>query len=402
VKVLALGGCGLMGRHFVATAIELAAFSKLTIADRNLGAARSHAQRLSHPAIDAVQIDATDAAALTALLRQYDVVVSTLGPYYLFGTSVLRCAIVAGCHYIDICDDPEPTVAMLALHDEAAAAGVSALVGFGASPGISNLLAAKAIQCVGRPTRVVTTWGSMSLAHEGASADAETGSAVDHWIEQLSGTIPVHADGRTQQAKPLTPVEIFVPGIGQRRAHSVGHPEPLTLPMTFPFVRDSVNAMIFSRQLIATLRLMQRRVDSGAQNVAQAAHMLRALMKNAADVPLTLREIACLQTSDWLEKIWSLGYLPAELTAVAEAREGGRRRVASAWLNGHIPGGMGPNTCIPTAVTLRMLCDGLIKRRGVFAPEAVIEPDQFFERLTRFIRIKDPTAPAVVVSTALV
>lgn len=401
MKVLALGGCGLMGKHFVSTAIQLAAFSKLTIADRDLGAASAYAHGLEHPLVDAIQIDATNLEGLTALLQSYDVVVSTIGPYYLFGTSVLGYAIAAGCNYIDICDDPAPTIAMLAMHRAASAAGITALVGFGASPGISNLLAAKAIRAAGHANRVVTTWGSTSVAHENATADAETGRSVDHWVEQLSGTIPVHANGRTQQAKPLSPVDLLVPGIGRRKAHTVGHPEPLTLPMTFPFIQDSVNAMVFSRPLIQTLRLMQRRVDSGQQTVAQAAHTLRTLINNIDGVRLSFKESALLLKSSFLEKVWSHGYIPVELSAIAEAQEGSKRRVTSAWLNGHIPGGMGPNTCIPTAVTLRMMMDGLIPQHGVFAPEAVMDPDTFFNRLAPFIRIKDVAEPAVVVNSVL-
>lgn len=401
MRVIALGGCGLMGKHLVATAIQLQAFSRLTVADRDLAAATAYARSLAHPLIDAVQIDATNLAELTSLLRGYDVVVSTIGPYYLMGTAVLGCAIAAGCHYIDICDDPAPTLAMLALHKQAAAAGITALVGFGASPGVSNLLAAKAISAIGSAERVVTTWGSTSVAHENATADAETGSSVDHWVEQLTGTIPVHSNGRTEQARPLSAVELLVPGIGRRTAHSVGHPEPLTLPMTFPFIRHSVNAMVFSRPLIQMLRLMQRRVDSGEQSVAQAAQTLRTLIKNVNEERLSFKESALLLKSSIMEKVWSHGYIPVELSAIAEAREGSKRLVASAWLNGHIPGGMGPNTCIPTAVTLRMLCDGLIAQRGVFAPEAVINPDIFFSRLAPFVRVKDVGAPPVVVNTVL-
>ncbi|MFN8991143.1 MAG: DUF2147 domain-containing protein, partial [Betaproteobacteria bacterium] len=59
-----------------------------------------------------------------------------------------------------------------------------------------NLLAAKAIQTVGRAERVVTTWGSTSSAKETADAGVDMGAAVDHWFEQLTGEIPVHSSDR--------------------------------------------------------------------------------------------------------------------------------------------------------------------------------------------------------------
>jgi lysine 6-dehydrogenase len=402
MKVLALGGCGLMGQHFVETAIKLKAFASMTIADRDISAATRYALSLRHPDIDAVQIDAKNRVQLAALLRSYDVVVSTIGPYYLFGTTVLECAIEAGCHYMDICDDPEPTLAMLALSDRAKSAGITALIGIGASPGISNLLAAKVIQTVGQAERVVTTWGSTSRAKEGASADADMGAAVDHWFEQLTGIIPVHMNGRTESAKPLSEIQLRVPGIGRLKAHTVGHPEPLTLPIAFPFIKESFNAMVFSRPLIQLLRVLQRRVDSGERTVGEAATTFRKLSKNIEESDLTWRESYSLVRSSMLEAVFPTGYIPSEISAIAELREGARRRVCSAWLNGEIPGGMGPNTCIPTALALQMMAQGLITQRGAFAPEQVIDPDVFFKRLAPFVQLKNHAAPTVVINTAVV
>ncbi|QOW25583.1 hypothetical protein [Lysobacter sp. H23M47] len=53
----------------------------------------------------------------------------------------LKSAIEAGCHYVDIRDDAQPTVDMLELHEQASQAGIVALVGCGVSPGTLNVLA---------------------------------------------------------------------------------------------------------------------------------------------------------------------------------------------------------------------------------------------------------------------
>jgi lysine 6-dehydrogenase len=402
MKVLALGGCGLMGQHFVEAAIKLKAFASMTIADRDISAATRYAQSLGHPYIDAVQVDAKNRAELTTLLGGYDVVVSTIGPYYLFGSTVLECAIEAGCHYMDICDDPEPTLAMLALNGRAKSAGITALIGIGASPGISNLLAAKAIHTVGQAERVVTTWGSTSRAKEDAGAEVDMGAAVDHWFEQLTGTIPVHMNGRTESGKPLSEISLRVPGVGRLKAHTVGHPEPLTLPMAFPFIKQSFNAMVFSRPLIQLLRVLQRRVDSGERTVAEAATTFRKLSRNIEESDLSWGESYSLVRSSMLEAVFPTGYIPSEISAIAELQEGKQRRVCSTWLNGEIPGGMGPNTCIPTALALQMIAQGLITQRGAFAPEQVIDPDSFFKRLAPFVLLRNHAAPVVVINSALV
>ncbi|MCH7343157.1 saccharopine dehydrogenase NADP-binding domain-containing protein [Pelomonas sp. CA6] len=402
MRVLALGGCGLMGRHFVETAIRLQAFDHLTIADRNRDAAERYAARLAQPAIDALEVDARDPERLTQVLREYDVVVSTIGPYYLFGCGVLECAIAAGCHYIDICDDPEPTLAMLALDARARAADITAIVGMGASPGVANLLASQAIRRAGEPHRVVTTWGSSSRAKEDANSDQDLGAALDHWVEQLTGQIPVYAQGRIVASRPLAAVDLHVPGLGRVLAHTVGHPEPVTLPRAFPFIRDSVNAMVLSRGLLGLLRVLQARVDRRGHSVRDTAELLRRVALHKDMSGLSARETWSLALGAMSESVFGRRYIPAEMSAIAEGRRDGRRQICSAWLNGEIPGGMGPNTCIPTAVALLMLRRQQISRRGVHAPEAVVDPDLFFALLSPFVRAQDASQPVVTLREAWV
>jgi saccharopine dehydrogenase-like NADP-dependent oxidoreductase len=91
--------------------------------------------------VEHAAVDVLDPTGLAELLRGADVVLSAVGPFYRFGTTVLRAAIESGTSYVDVADDPAPTLQMLALDPAARAAGVSAIVGAGASPGLSNLLA---------------------------------------------------------------------------------------------------------------------------------------------------------------------------------------------------------------------------------------------------------------------
>ncbi len=42
---------------------------------------------------------------------------------------------------------------------------------------------------------------------------------------------------------------------------------------------------------------------------------------------------------------------------------------------------MGGATGVPQAIGLKMLAEGRITRTGVFAPEADVDPDEFFDEL---------------------
>ncbi|NWM25162.1 saccharopine dehydrogenase, partial [Escherichia coli] len=71
-----------------------------------------------------MKIDIEDAAVLGGILRQHDIVVSTVGPASRFAVPLLRQVVAAGCHFVDVTDDPLPTLDMLAFDIAAGAAGV--------------------------------------------------------------------------------------------------------------------------------------------------------------------------------------------------------------------------------------------------------------------------------------
>ncbi|NWP01197.1 saccharopine dehydrogenase, partial [Escherichia coli] len=78
-------------------------FSAVTIADLSQDAAARAACLCGGRA---VKIDIEDAAVLGGILRQHDIVVSTVGPASRFAVPLLRQVVAAGCHFVDVTDDP--------------------------------------------------------------------------------------------------------------------------------------------------------------------------------------------------------------------------------------------------------------------------------------------------------
>lgn len=71
-----------------------------------------------------VVADATDPASLVAMAEQTRVVVTTVGPYQLYGEPVLRACVAAGTDYADLCGEPVWMRQMVdALHEQAKETG---------------------------------------------------------------------------------------------------------------------------------------------------------------------------------------------------------------------------------------------------------------------------------------
>ena len=135
-RILLLGA-GAMGNIAAQTVASFPEVGSLMVADLDLTAAQAVASACGDKA-KAAKVGVTNHAELVTVMRQADLVMNCVGPFFRFGVPVLAAAIEAGIDYLDICDDPEPTKAMHELHDHAKEAKITAIIGLGASPGITR------------------------------------------------------------------------------------------------------------------------------------------------------------------------------------------------------------------------------------------------------------------------
>ncbi|MGO4713427.1 saccharopine dehydrogenase family protein [Bradyrhizobium sp. 2TAF24] len=389
-KLVVLGGAGAMGRVAVKTLLGTATFGSIVIADRAFDAARKLAFELGDPRIKAIGLDVTDAGDLHAALEGADVVISTVGPYYRFGTTVLRAAIASRTHYLDICDDWQPTIELLALDDAAKAAGITAIIGAGASPGISNLLAVTAAAELDRVHTLHTVWGTGKRNADGDDV-VENSAALHHWLAMLTGQIRVQREGALVDVRPLQRLVIDFPGVGRVPIHTVGHPEPISLPRRFPSLRHSVNAMDMPRGIISVLKSVTRQVEAKRIGFDDAVGYVGKVFARSDTLGLgaALREATRFAWGATVEIATRKKYLPM-LSAYAEGTRQGRSVRVGVSMRGEIPGGMAAMTCVPTAVMAEMLMAGEVDRRGAFAPETGVDPDRFFRRLAPFTTMPTP------------
>lgn len=363
-----LGGAGGMGEMAARVASSYADLGELVVADIDIAAAERVVADLAPTArtrLRAAQIDVTDAAPLRALLENAHVVLNTTGPFYRLGTAVLQAAIASQCHYIDICDDWEPTIELLALNDAATAAGVLAIIGLGASPGVSNLLARLACDRLDRVDDLYTAWpidagaGDFALDDESVVGSGQS-AAVVHWMQQISGSIEVVEVGQRVSRPPLIPVTIDYPGFGQGTAYTVGHPEPITLSERMNVRGNSANLMLLKRSSAAYLDLVRKDLDAGRLSHEDAA----AEVMNQRTTRVVRALIGALGRK-------GAGALPGFFAFARGERDGQALRIG-VHLNG-LPADMAGATSVPLALGLRQWLDGRLDATGVHPPESVID-----------------------------
>ncbi|MFF4198730.1 saccharopine dehydrogenase family protein [Nonomuraea sp. NPDC001831] len=383
MKILALGGPGAMGRVAVRVAIGLPGVQEIVVADRDAHAAARLAQELGGSGVrmSAREVDVTDEAELDAVLKEADIVLNTVGPYYRFGLGVLRAAIRTRTHYLDICDDWEPTLEMLALDADARAAGVCAVIGMGASPGISNLLAARAVARLDTVTDLYTAWpvdvpGAGGDDTDLRGPDGRPIAAAVHWMQQIRGTVAVVSNGELVQQQPLRPVALTLPGGRKGTAYTVGHPEPVTLQRSYRPTGDAANLMVITPGTVAYLDVLRSDLDSGRlTNETAAVDLAKPTMRRA------------LRAAARAVRFSTPGSLPPFFAAATGTRDGHPLTVLAHLVNtGGLMKNMSEATGIPAAAGLAQLLDGTVVRPGVHPPEVIIDPERFFADLAELAK----------------
>jgi len=370
-----------MGRVAVAMTASLEGIGEVVVADRDLAGAERVAREAGKSAkarLRAERIDITDAAALGTLLGNADAVLNTTGPFYKFGVPILRTAIETRTHYLDICDDWEPTIEMLKLKQSAVDAGVTAVVGLGASPGVSNLMAKMAARELDEVEDLYTAWpvdvalpGRASVNEEQDQLRDASGSpsaAMIHFMQQISGAIRVVEAGQLVDRPPLAAVDLDYPGYGRGCAYTVGHPEPLTMRETLRVRGRSACLMVLSTAALALLK------DLGG-----ALNRKKLTNEQAASIMLSPGIWQKIKATLKMLRFAGPGALPP-FFALAIGRKGDKPARAGVTVTA-FPIGMANATGGPLALGLAQLIEEKVWKPGVFAPEEVIDAERLFDQL---------------------
>ncbi|MBI2893859.1 MAG: saccharopine dehydrogenase NADP-binding domain-containing protein [Deltaproteobacteria bacterium] len=244
MNVIVLGGAGDMGSRAVEDLAATEGVERVTIADRNVAAAERLAASLAAaPAKVVVKaVDATDHSGLVEAMRGHDVAASALGPFFRFERPLVRAAIAAGVDYASICDDWIAAKTVLdELAREARAAGRTVLTGLGASPGLTNVGIRYFADRMEKLRRVEIS------VHQ--PLDAGGGEAVlRHMLFIISGSIECWRSGRALRIPACSESrEVEFPHFGRQRVWNMGHAEPVTVPRFLPGVEDCTFFMGFGR-----------------------------------------------------------------------------------------------------------------------------------------------------------
>lgn len=148
---LLIVGAGMQGQVLTWNLANSAAITQIVLADFDLDRAQSVAAQVGSGKTTAVQLDASDSAAVAQAAEGAKLVVNAVIPE--FNISIMHACLKAGAHYLDMASGQtkaktidEAFLEQLTLHDDFHKAGLTALLSTGMDPGVTNTFAGNAYE----------------------------------------------------------------------------------------------------------------------------------------------------------------------------------------------------------------------------------------------------------------
>ena len=306
---------------------------------------------------------------LAGLLTEVRAVAACI-PYKL-NLPIMEAALAAGCHYADLGGLFHTTPKQLELHERFAAAGVSAVLGIGSAPGLTNVLAKLGADRLDRVDSIDIVDGAVDLNEGGGGFGVPY--SVDTVLDEFTMPAMVFEGGQMREMPAASGVVDwdFPEPVGTQPAMYTLHSEPATLPNTIPGVRDVRWRLALPRAIHEGFAFLVSVGLAGAEPIATPSgpvvpRELLAAVLNRMPVPEG-------EPND-------VEYLDVRVAGEKDGRPAEHRALAKfvPSREGLSAGAFG--TAIPIAVTARWMAEGRVAP-GVHPPELAFDPEAFIADL---------------------
>ena len=146
MKVFMVGGAGAMAWGTARDLMGISELEELRLADVDEARVCQRVERLNDARAQATTCDANDVGSLSKSLAGYDVCANAAN--HAVNLNVMRACLEAGVHYADLGGLFHVTRRQLEMDSEFRKRGLVALLGIGAAPGITNVLAGRCAQAL--------------------------------------------------------------------------------------------------------------------------------------------------------------------------------------------------------------------------------------------------------------
>jgi len=362
MKAAVLGAAGAMAAVAIKDLLESVSDIEITAAD--LRSISHHDSRVRSAVVDVNDIEST-----AKLLERHDVVLNCVN--YYFNVAVMKSALLARVPYIDLGGLYHGSLKQFELHEHFRNAGITALLGMGSTPGITNVMAGALAQ---QMESVKELHVRVACQDESASGPLPIPYALDTILDEFAMQPMIFRDGKPEAVAPMSGSEIldFPAPVGKVEALYTLHSEVAMFPRSFPSLREASFKVAFPESFTSKIKFLVELGMASHDAVVDKVSprkMLLALAGNQKVPEGDPRDCDVLQVT-------------------AKGTKNGKNitAVAQSIILPHPEWKIGAgalDTGVPLSIGAQMLADKTITEPGVLNPEIAVPHKRFFEELKR-------------------
>lgn len=370
-KVIVLGGCGAVGSVAVKTLVKNQQFSEVIIADHRIDKAEQLSAAINSKKVSTVSLDATNIESVKKAVKGCDVVLNCVGPFYNTVKPVLTAVIESGINYVDVCDDVDVTLEILDMDAAAKKAGISAVIGMGSSPGVTNLLGKYAAE------QLLDEADAVDIYHAHGGEPVEGEGVIGHRFHCMSIDIPMFLEGELKYVKyfredGIALRETFTfPVLGPVPLYPYPHPEQVTMPKHMKLKRVTNKGSVLPNEYYDLTRELCRFGLNSKEPIQ---------VRGQSVVPWDFAMAFIIRERERILKEVKFGSQRGCVSVIVRGRKEGKYQEYRFHL-ASTSQALGEGTGIPAAMGAILMNRGKVYGKGVMPPEACINPSEFIGML---------------------
>ena len=377
MKIVVLGGTGLTGRCAVRDLAGSPGVSEVVMAGRNLSKAQKIAEEINSKKVSITQFDATRHDTIVKAIGDSEVAINAVQFYY--NIDIMKASLEAGAHYLDLGGLFHTTLKQLELNEKFKKAGLTAILGIGECPGITNVMARHAADRLDSIDSILVrdTW--MDFTEEGPPFIVTW--SLSTLFDEMTMPAVIFENGRYKEVPPLSGKETmtFPEPFGIQDQYYTIHSEAATFPKSFKEKKiRNVNWKEGGPGFL-DLKLF---VDAGLAseetlNVKDTKISPRQFLLSLLDARNLLGLPNDVTPDDWeVTRIIVIGKKNGKETSyiMDSIFRSNKKWRATA---GEVAVG------VPASIAAQMLANGEINAKGAVPPEVCIGPELFMTELAK-------------------
>ena len=361
MKTIGILGLGSMGK-IIAKDLAKTYNGKIIYLAREINSVKSLAKKYN---AEIRYADVSKPKTLVKAFNGIDVLIHAV--HHEFNLDVMEACLKSKTNYIDLGGLYHYTKKQLKLNNQFQKANLTAIIGMGASPGITNVLAKYASKFLDKIENIEIKIGYKDFSTYKQISPLSASYSMQTILEEFSWKPAVFINGKIKFVEPISGREEynFPEPIGMQKPQYTIHSEIATLPYTLNAKNVSFK-IAFDDEFVDKIKMLKEngfisdekiKINNNEFNIKEvSAEILKKLPKTISE-KINQYEIIRVILSNKHKKI------------IMDAKISGET--------------IDKDTGVPPSIIAQMIVDGKIKDKGVFPPESVILGEYFFKELAK-------------------